>query len=359
MPTFRQILFRARTTTLRDLTPELEAAFYAAYLSALERAVSGVRPDDLSESGARELTQRLTLALAAYGIESERVTKEYIIRAIQSARDAHREALEAISRDLAAQVSGAFDGVPRQAYESLFLRRSMGLTDSYRSLSRQQVIRVRQTLDASLDRMVLDGESWQKAASRIVDGMIGGDPGIRAAARAFVNRSNGTRAWGAVIEGDPSEEAIRQARAIGYSARMIARTEVAHSFHEGDRVSSQRSPVVADMKWNLSPRHPEPDICDVYAMSDLHGKGPGMYPPEYLPPLPHPHDLCFMTHELRKPGEWRKPKETPLQPRPVSLGDVSRYMPRATDNAIARTAGQINATSQLMIENNNQQRRAA
>ena len=358
MPTFHQILFRARQTALRDLTPALEAAFYAAYLSALERAVSGVRPDDLDETGARQLTERLVLALRVYGIQSERVTKEFILRSITSARDAHRDALEAIASDLAAQVAGSFDGVPRMAYESLFTRRSMGLTDSYRSLSTMQIRRVRATLDASLDRMVLHGESWQKAAGRIVEGLINGDPAIRAAARGFVNRSNQTRAW-SFIEGDPSEEAIKEARKIGYAARMIARTEVAHSYHEGDRVSSQRSPVVADMKWSLSPRHPEPDICDVYALSDLHGKGPGVYPPEYLPPLPHPHDLCFMTHVMRKPGEWRKPKEAGALPRPVSLGDVARFMPRSTDNAIVRTAGQINATSQLLIDNNNQQRRAA
>jgi hypothetical protein len=356
MPTFHRILFSARQATLRDLTPQLEAAFYAAYLGALERAISGVRPDDLDEAGARQLAERITIALRVYGMTSERITKDFIMRSINAARDAHRDALESIARELARQVSGSFDGVPREAFENLFIRRSMGLTDSYRSLSRPQIVQVRQAIEGGLERMVLDGESWKKAASRIVEGLVGGDPGMRAAARAFVNQSSGTQAWGTLFDGDPSEEAIKTARQIGYAARMIARTEVAHAYHEGDRVSSQKSPVVAAMKWNLSPRHPEPDICDVYAKHDFNGMGPGVYPPELLPPLPHPHDLCFMTHELRKPGEWRNPKPAPEPPVPVTTADVARYMPKGTDNAIIRTADQINRMIGIMT---NQQQRAA
>lgn len=358
MPSFRDILFTARQRTIRDLTPAMEAAFYAAYLSALERAVTGIRPDDMSESGVAEFTRRLVIAFRAYGIQSERIAKEYAIRAILEARNAHRDALEDMARSLARQVSGAFDGVPREAYENLFIRRAMGLTDSYRSLDRGQIKRIGQTIETGIERMVLDGESWQKAAGRIVKGLINGDPAIKAAARQFVNKSRGVKPW-VRIDGDPSEDAIKAARQIGYSARMIARTEPAHAFHEGDRTSSQRNPLVRGMKWNLSPRHPEPDICDVYAEVDFHGMGPGVYPPEFLPPLPHPHDLCFMTHELRRPGEWQRPKDDPTDPVLLTSSQVAAIIPGATDNAILRTMQQVNGTTLRMIDGRRGGARAA
>lgn len=356
MPSFRRILFEARRKAIADLTPELEAAFYAAYFDALERALNGVQGEGMTEAGAREMVRRLTIALRVYAMESERAAKVTALRTIQMARDAHREALDTLARQAARQIAGNFDGVPREAFENLFMRRSMGLTDSYQSLSRTEIATIGRTIEQGLDRMVLDGESWQKAAGRVVDGLVKGDPALRAASRAFVNRSRRTRPW-VFIEGDPSEEAIKAARKIGYSARMIARTEVAHAYHEGDRVSSQRSPVVAGMKWNLSPRHPKPDICDVYAGIDLHGLGAGVYPPEFLPPLPHPHDLCFMTHELRRPGEWRDAKPESAPPREASFYEVARFLGKgATDNTVASTLKQINGTSANLI---NTGRRAA
>lgn len=350
MPTYRQILLQSRNNALRDLTPQLEAEFYRAYFDALERALTGIRPDDLDEAGARMLNRRLTLSLRAYGLETERISKLYAMSAIEAARDGHRTALDQLAREAAAKLTSGFDGVPREAFEGLYLRRAMGTTNSYKSLSAGQIKIIGQTLDASLNRMVLDGEGWQRAAGRIVEGLVGGDPAMRYAARAFVNRSNNTPGWGKLMPGDPSREAIMQARKIGYAARMIARTEVAHAFHEGDRVSSKRSPVVKALKWNLSPRHPAQDICDVYAGVDLHGLGPGVYPPEYLPPLPHPHDLCFMTHELRKPGEWRKPKEDPTAPAGVSAEAMRRFLgDGATEDALKRTAEKVNTTSDNLI----------
>ncbi len=344
MPNFSDILLEARRASLRDFG-DLEFRFYRLYLLALNRVLQRY-PGAETEEIARELLLELQRQQVLYGRASEILTKRTIRDILETTVEAHKDALRQLT---AGQIEASFDGVSRDAFEDLFKRRNMGLTSSYKSLSLAQIQQAGRVIENALQSMVLDGDSWQDATQRIIDGLVLGDGELARMAKSMARRSRGLGTWlERTNQGLASMEAVKRARKIAYDARRIARTEVAHAHHEADRQASLRSPVVKGLKWNLSPRHPEPDICDVYAKVDLHGLGPGVYPPEYLPPLPHPHCLCFMTHVLYDPGEWQNEQPAPSRPRKLSRGDVLKHM-KGTDNAIKRTLEQINSTSKRMV----------
>lgn len=80
-----------------------------------------------------------------------------------------------------------------------------------------------------------------------------------------------------------------------YHARMTARTETAAAYRDSYERSLERVDGVMGFRWELSPRHPRPDVCDVYAGQDLFGLGPGGYPADQVPATPHPSCLCTQT----------------------------------------------------------------
>jgi len=92
-------------------------------------------------------------------------------------------------------------------------------------------------------------------------------------------------------------------------AMRLARTEINNAYWESARRSSAQSPVVKGIKWELSGRHPEYDVCNLLA-EEVTGfsMGAGVYPPEYLPAKPHPNCLCYQVDVLRDVDEWDQPK---------------------------------------------------
>jgi len=100
----------------------------------------------------------------------------------------------------------------------------------------------------------------------------------------------------------------RLGSSLRFRSERLARTEIANAYHEAERRSAARSPIILGLKWNLSAAHPELDICDSLASANDFGLGAGVYPPSSLPFLPHPHDLCFVTSVLRPVKDWDKPK---------------------------------------------------
>ena len=92
-------------------------------------------------------------------------------------------------------------------------------------------------------------------------------------------------------------------------AMRLARTEINNAYWESARRSRAQSPVVKGIKWELSGRHPEYDVCNLLA-EEVTGfsMGAGVYPPEYLPAKPHPNCLCYQVDVLRDVDEWDQPK---------------------------------------------------
>lgn len=98
---------------------------------------------------------------------------------------------------------------------------------------------------------------------------------------------------------------------INAKAKRLARTEIMNAAWEASQNSANRSPVVAGIQWNTSANHAQVmgwDVCDIFAEQDLFGLGPGIYPPNRIPPRPHPNDRCFMTEVLRPIEAWDTPK---------------------------------------------------
>ncbi len=117
------------------------------------------------------------------------------------------------------------------------------------------------------------------------------DPTLRAAGREFLARAR--RAT--------SEDVERQVqywvrdRAL-YQQRVVARTESARVHTAAFVESTRGQPWTKGYRWELSPQHPKPDVCDLYAHQDIDGLGPGGYTLEGVPALPaHPNCLCFLT----------------------------------------------------------------
>jgi hypothetical protein len=81
-----------------------------------------------------------------------------------------------------------------------------------------------------------------------------------------------------------------------YNAERIARTEMARAYGVGKQTQANEDPDVIGLKWNLSTRHPQYDICDFNAKADLYDAGAGVYPKDQFPQFPaHPHCLCVIT----------------------------------------------------------------
>lgn len=75
-------------------------------------------------------------------------------------------------------------------------------------------------------------------------------------------------------------------------ARLLVQAETAHVYHEAEAQAAKVAPDVAGLRWVLSPGHSYSDPCDGYADADNHGLGPGGYPPNAVPLMPHPRCAC-------------------------------------------------------------------
>ncbi len=81
-----------------------------------------------------------------------------------------------------------------------------------------------------------------------------------------------------------------------HGARRLARTEVKHMHHEATVESVRMLPreIGGGIEWALSNTHPLYDICDIYASQNLHDLGPGVYPVDEVPTIPHPYCECTL-----------------------------------------------------------------
>lgn len=100
---------------------------------------------------------------------------------------------------------------------------------------------------------------------------------------------------------DPSRVGLKTSKPYGtkasYDAMRLARTEITRAHGQAHVVAGAMNPFVAGDKWNLSSRHPKPDICDQYARGGPNGDG--VYPTGTLPGYPpHPACLCALTYAM-------------------------------------------------------------
>jgi hypothetical protein len=86
------------------------------------------------------------------------------------------------------------------------------------------------------------------------------------------------------------------------NALRLSRTELQRAYDEAQMRAMYENEEVWGYKVELSPNHPKPDICDVYANIDF-GYGQGVFPKSKMIEVPiHPNCIC------RKYAIYAKPK---------------------------------------------------
>jgi broad-specificity NMP kinase len=141
---------------------------------------------------------------------------------------------------------------------------------------------------------------------------VGKTTSIAKMARYFENEGlSVVMANGDTYRAGANEQIQKHAENLG---KRIISHEVASVADETSKTLTALNPAVGYVEWNLSPRHPAPDVCDVLATQDLYGAGPGVYPTAVVPSLPHPHCLCNTRAIVRSPSEWTTENEVPDEP---------------------------------------------
>ena len=343
---YTDIVLGARRRGLQELSPRLRLELATTYVGELDSVFERYEEGEITESEAQQIMMDLQDALSRYVQIGENGVKQSIITMMQEVQRAHRAAFREVAASTGVEAS--FSGVPTEAFEQMFIRRGMGLTQSYKTLSKYSAQASAEAVEEALQRSVLRGDSYQKATKGIAKGLVQGDEYLEEVVNQY-GRRGGLRRW-ARGQVEPDEEAAQVASKIGYDAERIARTEIQMAFQEADRVAATKSPVVAGLVWNLSPNHPAADICDLLSEQDLHDMGEGVYPAEVYPPVPHPHCFCFTTHQLRPQGQWNDPKPEPQRAAQVTMDDAEQVMPDATENARQRAVDTLNSNTDRAYE---------
>lgn len=86
----------------------------------------------------------------------------------------------------------------------------------------------------------------------------------------------------------------RSGGSLHYQFERLFTTETNRAYTEAFVTSVSEAPGVAGVRFTLSPLHPRPDICDMYARANLHGLGKGVYPRGAHPYPAHPMTLSYL-----------------------------------------------------------------
>lgn len=144
----------------------------------------------------------------------------------------------------------------------------------------------RQTLQNAVTRAVVSGQNAAAAARDLLSRgePVGRDVTDKMQEASATRLSNQVRAM-VKGEGNPMANAMR-----------VMRTETNRAHGEAFIASMLKHPELAGLRFQLSPAHPRPDICDLLSIQNLHGLGAGVYPDRVSLPWPaHPNTLSFVS----------------------------------------------------------------
>jgi len=164
----------------------------------------------------------------------------------------------------------------------------------------------KEAVHRTVEQAVVQGWSADKAA---MDFMMRGQAVPPATAQA-----QGAAAVARVLTG--ADHLVGENTGALANTLRVMRTEVNRAHGEAYMAGAERAGGQVGFRFLLSPRHPRPDICDLYARQNLHGLGPGVYPDRKSTPWPaHPNTLSFVvavfTDEVS--AEDQAGRETTLQ----------------------------------------------
>lgn len=191
-----------------------------------------------------------------------------------------------VARRLGSEVQQAL-----RAGESIFETSERILAADTRPTQVAQYVR---DLEAAARR---GGEDLQREIRRYrrqIDRLGSADRGatsIRAATESLLQRLEGATT-DAQIDRAVNRWVLDKAQ---YHAKVTARTETIRAYRESYIASTRGQSFTKGYRWSLSSGHKVADVCDLLAGQDLYGLGPGGYPVDQVPDIPHPSDLCTLT----------------------------------------------------------------
>lgn len=113
-----------------------------------------------------------------------------------------------------------------------------------------------------------------------------------------------------------AEQALVSKEGAAANAMRVFRTEINRAHGEAYMAGGEDKPWFGGWRFQLSPQHPEHDICDLLAEQNLYGLGRGVYPSREKCPWPaHPNTISFITMVFKDEitAEDRAGKESPME----------------------------------------------
>jgi len=136
-------------------------------------------------------------------------------------------------------------------------------------------------LNRHLARAMAQGRSMSEITQEIRRFLIFPDADLR------------KKKWRLFIKQNPPGRGVY--RSASKNLQRVLRTESNRAFRLGAAEYAKEKKWVKGVKWNLSPGHPEPDVCDELSHSNYYGLGEGIFTADSVPDSPHPHCICFTT----------------------------------------------------------------
>lgn len=131
-----------------------------------------------------------------------------------------------------------------------------------------------------------------------------------------------------IIKGDSHAKIARDIKQyvqrgnLRFVSERLVKTEMAKAYkianEESVKLMQKQSEFMWFEKWELSPRHPRPDVCDLLASQDT-GNGPGVYK---TAPRRHPGCLCLIYPVWRPKG--RKEEFELMSNEKPKTGDLTK-----------------------------------
>lgn len=304
---YEEALLEARRDYQRETPRRVLRTMYREYALMLTRIVDEADSGQITAEKAEELERVINGEMNRVARRMASAYADGRQQAISQAIGGHRRALNAIE-DLSGQtLDVAFGDVPGQVVEDMMIRRGLGLSENFRSIMNRSLQAAAKDVDRFLSEAVARGTVYDDAAKDLARLLARGDDQLLQA----LDRTGplGEIVGRPMLLDDPPR--VTDARTLLFNARRVVITELNTSFFESNRLGIEQSPVTDLVRWTLSSRHhslpSSPDVCTVYANTDNHGYGPGLYHPGTAPPQPHPFCACSLSPTIRPPEQWGEP----------------------------------------------------
>lgn len=146
------------------------------------------------------------------------------------------------------------------------------------------------------DRIWRITRTWERSANRLIEDMVASGQNAREAARQ-IDRYLQPRTHTALKIA--TRRRLGVPRDVSMESMRLAVTELNTAYHEGSIAAHAATPSLQGYLWRLSNAHTVEDVCDDLATTKQYGE-PGFYPPDKVPPNPHPWCRCQVLPKMEQ-----------------------------------------------------------